>query len=91
MTYLVTYDLRNPRQNYKGLFEELQRSPGWWHYVGHYLDSTWLIVTSENAEQIYRRLATHIDKSDSLLVIRVSEDYYGQLPKEAWDWIRKHV
>jgi hypothetical protein len=87
MAYLVSYDLRKPRRNYKGLLEELERSPGWWHY----LDSTWLIVTSENADQLYRRLKIHIDESDSLLIIQVSGDYQGWLPKEAWTWIGKHV
>ncbi len=87
MVYLVSYDLRKPKQNYEGLFEELKRSPGWWHY----LDSTWLISTSETAYQVYHRLAIHVNESDSLLVIRVSRDWTGWLPKEAWDWLDKHV
>ena len=87
MVYLVSYDLRKPNQNYEGLFEELKRSPAWWHY----LDSTWLISTSESAAQIYHRLAIYINPPDNILIIQVTKDYYGWLPKEAWAWIKQNV
>ena len=87
MVYLVSYDLRKPKQNYQGLFEELKRSLAWWHY----LDSTWLLSTSETAADIYHRLAIYIDPSDYILIIRVTEDCHGWLPKNAWPWLQQNL
>lgn len=87
MAYLVSYDLRGPARSYQALYDELQRAPAWWHH----LTSTWLIVTSETAQQLYDRLAPFMDESDSLLIIGVTRDYSGWLPEEAWAWIQQHV
>ena len=65
MVYVVSYDLRKPGKDYIGLTEQLQASPGWWHYLA----STWLISTSESATQLYNRLVPHLDKDDSILII----------------------
>ncbi len=85
--YVVSYDLRKPGRDYTGLSEELQRSPSWWHY----LDSTWLIVTSESAGKLYNRLAPHLDEGDSILVVQAGSDRQGWLPKDAWDWIQQNL
>jgi len=85
--YVVSYDLRKPGKDYKGLSDELQRSPGWWHY----LDSTWLIVTSESAAELYNRLIPHLDEGDSILVIQAGSDRQGWLPKDAWTWIQQNL
>lgn len=87
MTYLISYDLRNPKKDYSGLLSELKNSPGWCHH----LDSTWLIATSDTAYQIYHRLAVYIDDTDSILIIKVTRDWSGWLPKEAWEWLDKYV
>lgn len=65
--YCVSYDLNKAGQNYNPLYEELKSSPSYWHY----LDSTWLISTSETAEQLSARIRTNIDDNDNLLVIKV--------------------
>ena len=85
--YVVSYDLRKPGRDYTGLSEELQHSPSWWHY----LDSTWLIVTSESAGKLYNRLAPHLDEGDSILVVQAGSDRQGWLPKDAWTWIQQNV
>jgi len=85
--YCVSYDLNKPGQNYEGLYKELKNSPSWWHY----LDSTWLIHTSETADQLSARLLNHIDQSDRLLAIKVVRAYQGWLTEDAWVWIREHV
>lgn len=85
--YCVSYDLNKAGQNYNPLYEELKSSPGYWHY----LDSTWLISTSETAEQLSARIRTNIDDNDNLLVIKVVRDYAGWLPSKAWEWINQHV
>jgi hypothetical protein len=85
--YIVSYDLNVPGQDYKGLYDELKKSTNWWHY----LDSTWLIYTSHSAEKLFDRLSPHLDKSDRILVIRVTNEYQGWLTEEAWQWIRQYV
>ena len=87
MVYVVSYDLRKPGQDYKGLFNELQASPNWWHY----LESTWLIATSEDANQLYNRLASHLDQGDSILIIQAGTAMQGWLPREAWEWIEREL
>jgi hypothetical protein len=85
--YCVSYDLKVPGKNYGPLYEELKKSPNWWHY----LDSTWLISTRETAAQLAARLRRHIDGNDYVLVIEVRNNSDGWLPKEAWDWIKQFV
>ena len=85
--YVVSYDLRKPGRDYKGLSDELQHSPGWWHY----LDSTWLIATSESANELYKRLVYHLDRGDNILVIQAGSDRQGWLPKDAWNWIQQNL
>jgi len=85
--FVVSYDLRQPDRDYSGLFDELKKSPAWWHY----LESTWLISTNETANQLYKRLRPHIDNNDLILVIEAGRDRQGWLPKKAWEWIQKSL
>lgn len=85
--YMVSYDLNKSGQDYKGLHEELEKSPSWWHY----LESAWLIYTSESASQLYERIGKHIDENDYAIAIEVKGNYQGWLPEKAWEWIRSHV
>jgi hypothetical protein len=87
MLYVVSYDLKKPGKDYIGLWEQLQHSPNWWHY----LESTWLIVTSESPSQVYNRLAAHLDSGDRILIIEAGNHIYGWLSKEAWEWIYREI
>ena len=87
MVYVVSYDLRKPGRDYTGLFEEIKRSRAWWHY----LESTWLVSTNENANSIYTRLAPHLDENDSIIIIQAGTDRQGWLPKKAWEWIQQEL
>lgn len=86
--YAVSYDLRQTGEpDYEGLIAELKNSPGWWHN----LESTWLISTLESANDVFKRIAPHIRKIDSVLIIEVRDNKAGWLPKEAWEWINDQV
>lgn len=87
MLYVVSYDLRKPGKDYKGLWDELKNSPRWWHY----LESTWLIATSENATQVHKRLRSHLDTGDNILIIQAGNNIQGWLPEEAWKWIKREL
>jgi hypothetical protein len=85
--FSINYDLKMPGRNYNPLYDEIKRSPQWWHF----LESTWLIATDETINQVSYRLRHHIDKNDFLLIIEIRNNKQGQLPKDAWDWINVHV
>jgi len=85
--YCVCYDLKTPSRDYTPLFEAIKKSMKWWHY----LESTWIIITSETPNDVWDRLGKAIDKNDFLLIIEVRDNIQGWLPKEAWDWIHENV
>lgn len=85
--YTISYDLNQPGQQYQSLYRAIKSSGTWWHY----LDSTWLLSTNKSAAQVSARLREELDETDSLLVIKVTDEYSGYLPKKAWDWIQHHV
>ena len=69
-TYIIGYDLNRPRgqDDYPNLIQALKALPNWWHY----LDSTWIVKSSESAITIRNELQKHIDSGDELLVARLS-------------------
>lgn len=83
MIYAINYDLKRPGQNYEALYDGIKSCGVWWHH----LDSTWLVDTTLTAQGIWNKLEPYIDKNDFFLVIGVTRDYWGWLPKEAWEWI----
>jgi|APMI01.1.fsa_nt_gi hypothetical protein len=85
--FCVSYDLKQPGRDYSPLIDALKESSQWWHY----LDSTWLIKTTETSDQVWARLSSKVDKNDFMLIIEVRNNSNGWLPKEAWDWIRTNV
>ncbi len=83
MIFAINYDLKRPGQNYQALHEAIKSCGDWWHF----LDSTWLVDTNLDAQGIWNSLAGHVDKNDILLIIGVTRNYQGWLPRSAWDWI----
>lgn len=84
---LVTYDLTKPGQEYADLHKVLKSAPSWWHY----LESTWLLVTSETPCSWYQRIQPTIDQTDRVLVIEVARNWWGQLPQDAMEWLKENV
>lgn len=83
MIISINYDLKRPGQNYQALYDAIKSCGATWHYLG----STWLVDTTLTTGQLWAALAPHVDKNDSVLVIGVTRNYQGWLPKDAWDWI----
>lgn len=84
--YIISYDLGKPDRDYTGLFDELKKFDNWWHY----LESTWIIKTSNSPNEIFKKLKTHIDDNDNLLIIEAGKKHQGWLPEKAWNWIKKN-
>jgi hypothetical protein len=85
-TYLISYDLLKPGQNYIDLHEAIKSlADGWWHC----LESVWLINTSLSASEILNRLIPHVDSNDRLLVILQGDDWATyNIPKNGNDWLQ---
>jgi hypothetical protein len=68
-SYLVSYDLNRPGQDYANLFDAIKSVCSlWWHH----LDSTWVIKSDKSASEIRDALTPHIDKNDELLVVTLA-------------------
>ncbi len=86
-SYWIGYDLKEG-EDYKDLIAEIKSlGTKWWHY----LDSTWIVVTSLNANQITDQLKDKMKENDCLLVMKTTTKYQGLLPEKAWDWIHENV
>jgi hypothetical protein len=83
--YLITYDLRNKSlKNYENLYLTIRGLGPWWHY----LDSTWIVKSNSNAQQIWAILAPHLLTNDHIFVTKIdSSDKWGWLPQDAWTWL----
>lgn len=85
---LITYDLRAPGRNYDDLYEVIKNIGDWCHP----LESTWIVVTLLDVNQVADQIRRVIDENDSFLVLDITRDsYQGWLSTEIWQWIRANV
>lgn len=85
MNYLVSYDLNKSGKDYSGVYEAIQSaSTGMWCKP---LESVYIIRSSLSAEAIYNRVAQHLDRDDCVLVIEVTENYFGYFDKRVVDYL----
>ena len=59
--------------------------------LGFFVLALLIVITNENAGQVWNRLAKHVDKNDYMLIIEVRDNVQGWLPKDAWEWIHANV
>lgn len=85
--YFISYDLNKQGQDYSGLFDAIKSYGTWLHP----LDSTWLISTTDRAEQVFNKLSPHIDSNDRILIMEIKHHWHAKLDQQAYDWIRTHV
>ena len=85
--YIVTYDLKQPVDQYKPLFDELKRSHLWWHY----LTATWIVLRYEALAELHPKLTPLIYQGDLMLIQPAKGPSNGWLPKEAWEWLQKNL
>ena len=63
-TYLISYDLRNPGQNYEALLKKIKSSSGW----ARLGDSAYIIISEDSAVNIRDYLMTVLDNNDKIFV-----------------------
>ena len=87
-TFLVTYDLKIPGQNYSDLYDAIKSEGDWQHP----LESTWVVKTDNLvlANTIYEHLRPCIDENDSLFIVEITaQDRQGWLAKSFWEWLKR--
>ena len=85
--YVITYDLKRQHQDYPLLYETIKS----FQYWKHPLESTWVIYSNNDANEISNRLRTEgeMDDNDLLFVCRLEiHDRQGWLDKTFWEWIK---
>lgn len=87
MVFAVFYKILPSAKDYTALYERIKSLGPWMHYF----DGAWLIAPTslKTSKGIYDQLIPFIDgERDYILVIQLTkQDYYGWLPKDAWEWI----
>lgn len=56
-----------------------------------YTPNTVLLYSKDSAETLAKKIFKLITKSDYVLVLRVTKEYYGWMPPSAWEWLDKEV
>ncbi|MGL5657479.1 MAG: hypothetical protein ACRDDK_00200 [Cetobacterium sp.] len=85
--YIITYD-QDEKDDYDELVEELKKSDSWWKY----LDRTWIIVTNESSDDVWKRIKDKINKEKVFLIMEVNgKNRQGWLRKSQWDWIKENL
>lgn len=84
-TYLITYDLNRPGQNYSELFEAIKAYGTW----AHAPKSVWLIRARDTSTADIRdALLGHLDDNDQLLVVQLSGPAaWKGFSKKVSDWL----
>lgn len=87
-TFLVTYDLHNPGQDYTSLIQKIKSYPAW----AKICESSWCICTSDKASGVRDDLVTYMDQNDKLFVGKLSGEaaWFG-LSKDVTGWLHDNL
>lgn len=85
---LVTFALRNQLRDYDDFFVAIRGNCfQWWHFI----ETTYIVVTQHDSSELALRLCSHIEPTDSVLVVPVTQPISGWLPPAAWTWLNEHL
>lgn len=85
--YLVSYDLRQPGQNYQALHAELRSVDS-----VRVLESLWLLDVPQTAVQVRDAVASYVDRNDGVLVAEImpgSDWAYVNLRGNTGAWLKR--
>jgi hypothetical protein len=85
---IITFTHNKQFADYTSFFDAIKNNADqWWHYM----DSTWIVATGHTSTDFATLLYPHMDQDDRLLVAKLSGDYQGWLPADAWDWLNSKL
>jgi len=81
-TYIVSYDLLKPGQNYERLYDAIKSYTRW----ARVNESLWAVVTTNTAVQIRDNLSKYIDANDRIFVVKsgVEAAWRNSICKSEW-------
>lgn len=79
-TYIISYDLHNPGQNYEALIGKIKNYPAW----AKITQSTFVIETNDTAVVVRNNLQTALDYNDKIFVWAIKAP-------AAWNWLGDEV
>jgi hypothetical protein len=87
-SYIISYDLHRPGQNYQDLYDAIKNFGNWWHC----LDSTWIVKHPGPSSTISGKLTPHIDANDKLIVIQLVREasWYG-FDTDCSNWLTNNL
>jgi hypothetical protein len=84
--YLVIVDILTA-DDHTALFNELQKSDRWWHY----LSNAWLVIRRDTLVELQGKLLPLIRQQDRMLIMPARGPTGGWLQKDAWDWLNSNL
>ncbi|OYZ18936.1 MAG: hypothetical protein B7Y39_12955 [Bdellovibrio sp. 28-41-41] len=89
MIYSISYDLKNPGQNYDGLIEKIKSLGAW----AHPCESYWLVDTQLNSAAVFNILKAFLDGNDVMIVSRFNnDDFSGKVSSDKIvQWINERT
>lgn len=86
--YIITYDLKKRgTQDYTPVYEAIK----WYGTWAHINDSTWAVVTDENASQIRDKLVLLMEEDDSLFVLKSGKEAAWKNVVCKSEWLKNNL
>lgn len=83
-TYIVSYDLHTPGQNYEDLISKIKNYPTW----AKITLSTFVIETTDTAVTVRNNLQSSLDYNDKIFVWTIKAPAaWNWLWDEVWKWL----
>ena len=87
-TYIITYWLRSPWDNYFPFYDAIKSNYPEWQ---HPLEETWFIKTDDEPQQIINNIKPLLKDTDSIFVVEITNNYAGWMPKSIWKWLKSEI
>ena len=79
--YIIQYDVKED-----SVIKDRIKTLGTWM---NYFPKSWVIESDLTAKQIYDKISVDYEKDRFFIMELNKNNYWGVMPKEAWDWIKK--
>lgn len=87
-TYIVSYDLSEPGQNYENVLKAIKKHSGWARLGG----SAYVVLSDNSTVEVRNAIATALDSNDKLFVgtINAPAAWIG-LTDDVSDWLKNNL
>lgn len=79
--FLIQYNTKDD----SGINEKIKALGSWMSYFTGF----WLVESEKSAKEIYDIISIENSETRMLVLEITINDYWGWMPKDAWEWIKK--